>query len=441
MYRDAYRIPFQQLDLSKQLFLLCRIRWAVIAAVIITSVVGWKLAVVTGGVTPLLILAGGLACLNVAYYSFLHHSKRSQKRAYAWFGGLQITMDLLVLVIVVHLTGGIENPVIFFFTFHIAIAAIMFGMRYSLFFAGVALLLGAAMAAAELFGWLAHRHLMTGPCAGTYTHPWAVLYFLFILACVCLGTSLLVSTIQCRAEKLQHQAAQHEQMASLGMLAAGVAHEIGNPLAAISAVAQMIRRRTTDVVLYERASLLLDHVSRIRKIVEDLVNFARPPETERRLVNINSVVQQGLNLIRYDPRSKNINIETDYADNLPPVRLSAEQLLQVCLNLFINALDAMENGGRLTVSTSCRDSEVDIAIQDSGTGIGEEISDRIFEPFFTTKPVGKGTGLGLSVSFGIIHSFGGTIGFKSSPGQGAVFHVLLPQAEPQGENNGSDIDS
>ena len=436
MLRDPVQIPFRQLELTQQLEWLVKLRWVALCALTVAVSLAWIAGAVAGMVPALWSVTLWLAVSNVLYQRQLQRLGQSEEAA-VQFGCLQIGMDLVVLAVLVHLTGGIENPLLFYLGFHSAVAAVLFGLKRALAFAIVAVGLGTLVGVAELTGALPHHHLGLGECWGVYGRTQAVAFVLFALATVCLGTCCLVSTVSRRARELKRQAGHYEQMVSLGALAAGIAHEIGNPLAAISSVAQIIRRKATDPKLGGRADLVLEHVARIRKIVDDMVQFAHSPEEDHRLVDVNVVVQQALDLIQYDPRCKNVEVLAQFDEHPLLVRLPPKQLVQVCMNLLFNAMDAMPQGGRLGVSTGREESEVTVTIEDSGTGIPEDIRARIFEPFFTTKPVGRGTGLGLSVSFGILRSFGGSIMFDSQPGLGTRFCIHLPYAGGPGEGDGS----
>ncbi|RMF57454.1 MAG: HAMP domain-containing protein [Calditrichaeota bacterium] len=224
----------------------------------------------------------------------------------------------------------------------------------------------------------------------------------------------------------QAQLVHQEKMASLGVLAAGLAHEIGNPLTSISSVVQILQRKVQDKKIIQQLQLLNEHIRRISKTVRELVDFSRPTKSELRPVQINDLIRTALGILKYDKRAKNIKLETHLDHQLPRLTLIEDQILQVFINFILNAFDAMEQGGTLTITTSLENESVCICFQDTGVGIPEDVQKKIFEPFFTTKPVGKGSGLGLSVSYGLIQNFGGTIEVESTVGKGAKFTVSLP---------------
>ncbi|MBK8233391.1 MAG: hypothetical protein IT349_00140 [Candidatus Eisenbacteria bacterium] len=229
-------------------------------------------------------------------------------------------------------------------------------------------------------------------------------------------------------EQSRAQMVHQEKMAALGLLASGVAHEIGNPLTAVSSVAQLLRHRSQDPSVQKQLDLILTHIDRISKIVREMSDFSRPPSLSPAPTDVNEVLRTALHLARYDRRSRNIEVIEATDLHLPRVTLVADHLFQVFLNLILNALDAMDQGGRLTLRSRVEGQEIAVEIEDQGSGIPPELLDRIFDPFFTTKPVGKGTGLGLSVSYGIVNNLGGRIEVRSEPATGSTFTVWIPMA-------------
>jgi signal transduction histidine kinase len=235
--------------------------------------------------------------------------------------------------------------------------------------------------------------------------------------------------------KAQFQILHQEKMASLGLMAAGIAHEIGNPLASISSLVQVMQRRVKDPALQDHLDDLQEQVKRITRIVRELVDFSRPKSAEPQWVDVNEVVRSAVGLVRFDRRAKDVRFETDLAEELPPVRCVPDQLQQVLFNLLVNALDAVEGKGRrIVVRSWAEEDSVAVSVADDGIGIPEAIRQKIFEPFFTTKPVGRGTGLGLTVSYGIVRNFGGTLDVESREGQGSTFTVRLPLSRVRGAN-------
>jgi Na+/proline symporter/signal transduction histidine kinase len=230
--------------------------------------------------------------------------------------------------------------------------------------------------------------------------------------------------------KMEEQLVQASKLASLGKLTAGISHEIGNPLASISSLVQELRVLATEPgqegdFTVDSLKTINSHIERIAKIVRSLGDFARISTREKTTCNIAEILDRTIGLVKYDKRFKNIQL-TAQIDDIRPVVINPDQMQQVFLNMMLNALDAMPDGGRLTVSVRMKRGSVEIVFSDTGGGIEDGVIDRVFDPFFTTKPLGKGTGLGLSICYGIIREHNGSISVKSRKGQGAVFTIRLP---------------
>jgi signal transduction histidine kinase len=227
-------------------------------------------------------------------------------------------------------------------------------------------------------------------------------------------------------DELERQLVQADKLSSIGLLAAGVAHEVNTPLAVISTYAQMLAKQISED---EQKSKLLDKIAkqtfRASEIVNSLLSFSRTSTTEFVEVDVGKVIQETLNLVEHQLRKSAIEVKLD-AQALPPVKGNAGKLQQVFLNLFLNARDAMEAGGTLAIRVWSEDGFARIDVADSGQGIQPENLARIYDPFFTTKAARKGTGLGLSVTYGIVREHGGTIEVESRPGAGSRFRVELP---------------
>jgi two-component system NtrC family sensor kinase len=218
-----------------------------------------------------------------------------------------------------------------------------------------------------------------------------------------------------------------EHLASVGRLAAGVAHEINNPLVGVLTFADMMREKENlDDQDRQDLEVIIRETKRVRDIVRGLLDFARETPFVKKPLDLNEVLRQTVTLLGKRQAFQNIYIVEDLRDDLPLVDFDKGQLQQVLLNLTLNACEAMPNGGTLMLGTSAAHGKVMVSVTDTGTGIKREHLDQIFEPFFTTKPVGKGTGLGLSVSYGIVQQHGGTLEVESTIGQGSTFTITLP---------------
>jgi two-component system NtrC family sensor kinase len=232
---------------------------------------------------------------------------------------------------------------------------------------------------------------------------------------------------------------QSSKMAALGKLAAGIAHEVNNPLAVIKEKVGWLRdllseediTKSENYEEFEDAVRKIDiHVDRAKKVTHRLLGFARRMEPIQEKVDINKLLDETIDFLRNEAHYRNIAINTEYSPDLPPVVSDTAQLQQVFLNLINNAIDAIGKDGEIQVVTSANPQEgrdVVVTIHDSGPGIPTEVLNRIFDPFFTTKEVGKGTGLGLSISYSIIEKLGGRLLVASQEGQGATFTIYLPK--------------
>jgi two-component system, NtrC family, sensor kinase len=237
------------------------------------------------------------------------------------------------------------------------------------------------------------------------------------------------------SRRIQSQIMQSEKLAAVGQLAAGVMHEINNPLATISACVAAITGRLDEASRHERAAVeeyleLIDkEVDRCTRIVDGLLDFSRPKGKAKGRVVLNALVDETLFLMKHHHRFKRLRVARELDVTLPATMGNAEQLIQVLMALMLNAVDAMDDRGKLTVRTGrspARPNEVVLEIEDNGIGIARSEQSKIFEPFYTTKPPGRGTGLGLSICYGIVEDHQGRIEVDSHPGRGTTFRVYLP---------------
>jgi signal transduction histidine kinase len=228
--------------------------------------------------------------------------------------------------------------------------------------------------------------------------------------------------------KVQRALLAHtEKMAAVGTLAAGVAHEVNNPLAGVLACVENMRSDPDDSDTREKyLDLIVDGLNRIERTVNTLLNFSRQREMSLEETSLNHNLKHVVELVGYQLRQAGIEVRFDLDPGGAVVLADHFQMEQLFLNLVLNAVQAMPRGGELVLRTRVSDESVVAEVRDSGTGISEEIRDRIFDPFFTTREVGEGTGLGLSVSDSITAAHGGTIEVKSTVGVGTIFRVELP---------------
>ena len=232
-----------------------------------------------------------------------------------------------------------------------------------------------------------------------------------------------------RLQELNEHLIRTEKLAAAGTLAAGIAHEVNNPLASISSLIQMLQaREMVDAETGEMLRLIQTQIARITQVLRDMMDFARTRPPVRRSLDINHALDASLRLAGFDKAFQRLHVQVQASDNLPPVLADADQIQQVFLNILLNARDAMPDGGNLLVKTFFEMEENAVVIEfcDSGSGINPEILPKIFDPFFTTKPAGTGTGLGLAVCYGIITAHGGHIEIGANDGRGTCVRVSLP---------------
>ncbi len=228
-------------------------------------------------------------------------------------------------------------------------------------------------------------------------------------------------------QKLSDQLIRTEKLAAMGTLSAGVAHEINNPLAAISSLIQMMQSKNNlDEKMSENLKLISTQILRITQVTKDMMDFARVRPAAKSPVDINELLEKSLRLAGFDKSFQKLKIEKHLTENLPKVFADGDQLQQVFLNLLLNARDAMPEGGDLLIITDSKLNELRIEITDSGIGIKSDEIKKIFDPFFTTKPTGKGTGLGLAVCYGIITAHNGKIEVLANKSKGTTFYITLP---------------
>ncbi|MBN2439271.1 MAG: cache domain-containing protein [Deltaproteobacteria bacterium] len=241
----------------------------------------------------------------------------------------------------------------------------------------------------------------------------------------------MVETLDSIQKKLVHK----EKLASMGQLAAGVAHEINNPLGTIMLYSETLYREAgEDGTRREDFKMIIDATHRCKRIVADLLNFAREQEMLTQESDLHQILEQAIQSVGSQPNFERVQIKRCFVPDLPLIQADPAQLMQVFVNLLNNAADAMPEGGAITMTTRfSKGPAVEIDIADTGRGIAEENLGKLFTPFFTTKPLGKGTGLGLSIVYGIIKMHRGQIQVSSQAGKGTTFTVTLPMIPPKTE--------
>ncbi len=226
-------------------------------------------------------------------------------------------------------------------------------------------------------------------------------------------------------KKIEEELFRATKHASVGRLAAGVAHEIGNPLASISSLVQELQTEDLSSFTKESLTTINQHVHRIARIVRNLGDFARLYPRQKVATDLKDILENTLNLVRYDKNFRKIEIHSNVQDT-PPLKIDPDQIQQVFLNLILNARDAMPDGGSLDISVTQSNGNVLMRFADTGHGIDAEVRDKVFDPFFSTKGPTKGTGLGLSICYSIIKDHGGTIEIDSEKDKGTRFTIKMP---------------
>lgn len=260
-----------------------------------------------------------------------------------------------------------------------------------------------------------------------------IVILLVVILLVGIGGALSFMTLkglegsQKRLGKIEKELQRSERLAALGKMAAGLAHELRNPLSSIKGLAIILRAGfTAESGEAETADILVNEVERLNRSIGELLDYARPEQLTRRQASIPEIINKTVSLVQGDAQSYGIVIHLHMADDLPKIAVDSDKMKQVFLNLFLNAIQAMEQGGRLTVRTAVIARTIVISIRDTGVGISEKNLGRIFDPYFTTKS--DGTGLGLAMSAKIVEEHGGRMEISSVLGEWTEVRVILPMA-------------
>lgn len=428
-----------QPPLFLQQYWVVRLRWLAGFAVVALGVLNWReVGWFAGTGVGVMALGGAILGYNVGLWGLMWRRravrwKRWQLQALAW---VQMVLDLACLTVLTVWTGGFASPVLGFYVFHMVFASLL--LPRVMAYAVAALAVAGATAALYVTGqWPASGDRVAA--AG------AVGWGLALLGTVHFANHIVrhlrqqrrrvvrqnrrIKAMARRLHEQREMMAHHEKMVAMGQMAAGVAHEVANPLASMDGLLQLMERRP-ERIRPDAVARLREQVARINQIVRQMTAFARPGEGQWEKETLNNVAMRALEVVRFDPRLKKVEVEHDLAVDMPAVSMLPAAMEQVVINLVINALDALEgvSSPRLTIRTVRDERSCMLEVKDNGSGISEADAKRVFEPFFTTKPVGKGTGLGLSISYALVRKHGGEIRLVSSPGSGATFQITLPLA-------------
>ncbi len=423
--------------LTNQLRWLVGLRWIAGSVVVVGSLLDASWFHLLDD-TPVMT---GLGLVILTYNTVLWLGIRCRSSSHPGPGCVLVWMhilpDLACLAFMCARTGGGHSPMLGFFVFHMVFTSILLKpiQAYG----------GAAAAALMLTLCLE----LTGNWPDTLEHRLALIGWIVTLAVTVYLTNHITSSLRRHRTRLmarnrrnhlllrtlrhQQQAMiQQEKMVGLGQMAAGVAHEVSNPLASMDGVLQLMQRNERHIKP-EKLDTLRQQVQRIKQIVRLLTDFAHPTDYHWDHVPINTVVESALQMVRFDHRQHAVTIIKEFAPDDPVIEVQSHALQQVLTNLLFNALDALDNvpQPRLTIGTACDGQQCRLWVSDNGPGIDPKHLARVFEPFFTTKPVGKGTGLGLAICYNLIRNQGGRIDFSSESGQGVTATILLPVRQNQ----------
>jgi signal transduction histidine kinase len=412
------------------------LRWLAGAVVVATSLVDWAWLGWYGHGAARVAVGAAILAYNAALYLWLDRTAADggrHPRAFLALAWVQVVLDVVALALLAAWTGGARSPLLGLFVLHMVFAAMLLPrmMAYA----------GAGLTVLVVIGALA----MARPGPATRDERLVLLGWAGTLVCtVFVGSQIARSlrrhrrrlvrktrellAVQAKLRRQQRSMAQHEKMVALGQMAAGVAHEIANPLASIDSLLQLMRRKP-ERLNGDSIETLQNQAERIARIVRELTTFSRPADLERQTVAVNEVVREAVEMASFDARMKRVRLERSFAEDAGEVPMLPQAIQQVLLNLLRNALDATEDATDPMIGVrTARDGDdwVVIEVTDNGTGIDAIHMKRVFEPFFTTKPVGKGTGLGLSISYSLVVRPGGSMGGASMGGAGATFRIKLP---------------
>ncbi len=394
---------------------------------------------------PLLAVAGaGVAAAVLLFGASLRWGYHAAVAA----GSL--VADILFLTVFLHFSGDIENPLMFTYLLPVVAGAALLSRRMGLLLALVAVLLFSGLVLMTHWnhfpGSLAHHHLAMVPGFAFHENfdPERVkgggaflIADLLLLASLLFGSAWAFGTLYGHLRQNALQIVHQSKMADIGLLAAGIAHEIGNPLSSMSAILQILELRAPAPEIAERLKALGTHMGRIERIVRDITGFARPAGELRGRVKLFDVVEKASQMFRLHAKGRRMTLERKMSDERAAVLGSEDQLVQVVLNLLLNAADATEGEGSLDIGWTRAGKEVVLSVTDHGSGVSAETMRNLFAPFFTTKRTGQGTGLGLFVSAEIVKAHGGRIAVESRLRQGSTFSVHLPaEEEIHGSNPG-----
>lgn len=411
------------------------LRWIAGVGVGVVTLLADRVLGVLSAPVPLYCVAGILLLYNGAFTLWFRRNRDVPTSVLRRLAYVQVILDLLALGALLHYSGGIENPFAFYSVFHVVIASILLSKRDSHIVALLGCAIYGAVTGLEYFGVLDHHPLLVKAVwlSSLWREPLVLVSGFLILASTLLITAYLAGTVMDklraswqRQQELQRMLAESEKLAAIGQLATNVAHEIKNPLTGIAGVIRVFETQlSSDPEAKEILGEVYEQINRLDRTLNQLVNFARPAPPKMVECSLNDLVEGTLALVSPNARKQKVLIETHLDPELPPTIVDPDQMQQIFINLMLNAIQAMPNGGRLSIQTiSGQNGELVVKVSDTGCGIPHENLDKIFSPFFTTKA--RGTGLGLAIVKNVLSSHGGRVSVESTPGKGTTFTILLP---------------
>jgi len=411
--------------------------------------------------TPIILIAGIVLAYNCVFL-FLHQvvwaARKPSPRKIRIEANLQIGLDLLALAVLIHFSGGIENPFFFFFVFHMIVGSIFLLGRDSWYQAAVAIGVPGLLTVLSWNGVIGYHHIQGFGSLELWNNlPYLLVFMVSFVTTILLTvylTSSISRSLHKRTQKLyllaeqleeknealeeannelrRHQGLliQSEKLASLGKLSAGIAHELNTPLTGILSFSHFIKEATPEEKQIQNdIDIVIRETERCKRIIKGLLDFARQSQPEKRSGSLVNVLNRTVNLVAHHKDFQKIELVRDFPEHLPDIIFDQDQIQQVFMNIIVNAVEALPGGGRLRIRVAYDRAigAVDIMFADNGPGISKEHMEKIFDPFFTTKDMGNG--LGLSISLGIIDNHGGTLTVYCPDEGGTVFTVQLPLGE------------
>ena len=440
--------PAAVLELVERMGWMIGLRWRAVAMITAVIVIAIALGVVSDG-TMLLALAAMHALGNVVFRRMATALATTESRERLEnFLGAQILFDLVILMALLHFSGGADNPFMMLSVFHMAFAGMLLPIRKALFIGLCTGALYATMVLAEGSGLLAFHALRLGVQAGPPGAPGVPLWMspMFMLAYLSafglteIGVILFVHNLvrrirEAEALRRDHErvALARERLARIGSLAAGVAHTIRNPLHGVLSCVDMLQKRLdrSDASTAEILDLMSEGVGRIENVTSRLLVLTREAPSPRVPVDLRILVQDAMQFAELRARNRGVQIHVEFED-VPPLPLDAERLTEAVTNVLDNAIDACAEDDRITVRILHKPppgAGARIEIEDTGEGIPDSELANIFDPFFTTKPIGEGTGLGLAITRQVVEDHDGDIHVVSRVGGGTTVRIDLPVAE------------